>query len=107
MIARLWKGNEIRQEIPLRYAGKVSTFDGQLTITSAGQWEVEVLAMDPSNANFGRAEIQRLPVVRRFRERIRSLYLWNGTLRQGSEEIIRRSIFSPEEGYIVYVAIRI
>jgi hypothetical protein len=48
------KGNEILQEIPLRYAGKVSTFDGQLTIPGPGQLEVEVLAMDPCNANFGR-----------------------------------------------------
>jgi hypothetical protein len=43
------------QEIPLQYAGKVSTFDGQLTISGGGQLEVEVLAMDSPNANFGRA----------------------------------------------------
>ena len=48
------KGNEILEEIPLQYAGKVSTFDGQLTISGAGQLEVEVLAMDSFNANFGR-----------------------------------------------------
>jgi hypothetical protein len=43
------------QEIPLQYAGKISTFDGQLTISGVGQLEVEVLAMDSLNANFGRA----------------------------------------------------
>ncbi len=49
------KENEILQEIPLQYAGKISTFEGQLTISGGGQLEVEVLAMDSSNANFGRA----------------------------------------------------
>jgi len=43
------------QEIPLQYAGKISTFDGQLTISGGGQLEVEVLATDSLNANFGRA----------------------------------------------------
>ena len=55
MIARLKRDDQILQKTSLHYAGKASTFDGQLTIPSAGQWEVEVLAMDPSNANFGRA----------------------------------------------------
>ncbi len=55
MVARLTKGNEILQEIPLQYAGKVSTFGGQLTISGVGQLEVEVLAMDSFNANCGRA----------------------------------------------------
>jgi hypothetical protein len=61
VVARLTKGGKVLQEIPLRYAGKISTFDGQLTVSSGGEFELEVLAMDPSTANFGKAE-QKLRV---------------------------------------------
>jgi len=61
VVARLTKGGKVLQEIPLRYTGKISTFDGQLTVSSGGEFELEVLAMDPSNANFGKAE-QKLRV---------------------------------------------
>jgi hypothetical protein len=40
-------------EVPLQYAGETSTFAGKIQLTTAGTFEVEVLAMDPANANFG------------------------------------------------------
>ncbi len=40
-------------ETELEYAGESSTYRGTLPLESAGSYELEVLAMDPANANFG------------------------------------------------------
>lgn len=43
-------------EVPLRYAGEESTFEGVLPLPDAsGAFTLEVTAADPSRANFGRA----------------------------------------------------
>ena len=53
MSARLVRDGKALAEIPLRYAGTSSTFSGQLTFKMSGPFELEVLASDPINANFG------------------------------------------------------
>ena len=45
--------DNIISEAPLSYAGKQSTFAGQLSLPKAGSFELQVLAMEPANANFG------------------------------------------------------
>lgn len=44
---------KLLKEVPLGYAGKQSTFVGQVPLATVGQVELHVLAMDPANANFG------------------------------------------------------
>ncbi len=44
------------QEVPLGYAGVESTYSGELRMPFSGSYTLEVLAMEPRNANFGRAE---------------------------------------------------
>jgi hypothetical protein len=51
--ARLLKNGKIVQEIPLEYAGQSSTYTGKLSHDAAGNFEIEVLASDASNINFG------------------------------------------------------
>lgn len=53
MVARLVRDDDVVIEAPLAYAGEVSTFAGALTPATPGRYEIEVLAMDPANANFG------------------------------------------------------
>lgn len=55
MVARALRDGQVLTEAPLSYAGKKSTFAGQVVLDSKGPAELEVLAMDPSNANFGLA----------------------------------------------------
>jgi len=50
------RDGEVVQEVPLRYAGIVSVFKGELTLPGPGTIVVEVLAMDPPNANFGQVQ---------------------------------------------------
>ncbi|RMG44161.1 MAG: hypothetical protein D6723_19675 [Acidobacteria bacterium] len=49
------RDGKVVKEVPLRYAGRMSTYEGRLTPTQAGTFDLEVLAMDPSRANFGMA----------------------------------------------------
>ena len=53
MIARLVRDGKAVEVVPLRYAGTSSTFSGRLTFKMAGPFELEVIAADPINANFG------------------------------------------------------
>lgn len=55
------RDGQVLQEAPLRYAGIVSVFKGDLTLPGPGAMVVEVLAMDPPNANFG--QVQHIFVV--------------------------------------------
>ncbi|MFQ5664517.1 MAG: hypothetical protein ACE5HL_11885 [Terriglobia bacterium] len=54
IVARLLRDGEVVEEVPLRYAGEISTFTRRLRLTTPGPIELEVVAMDPANANFGR-----------------------------------------------------
>jgi hypothetical protein len=49
----LVRDGKVIAKAPLSYAGKKSTFAGQLSLPKAGSFELEVLAMEPTNANFG------------------------------------------------------
>ena len=53
VVARLVREGKIEAEVPLQYAGVQNTFKGDVPVTSPGQIELQVLAMDPDNANFG------------------------------------------------------
>jgi hypothetical protein len=37
----------------MQYAGVQNTYSGNVPVTAAGQVELQVLALDPVNANFG------------------------------------------------------
>ena len=62
ILARLLSGSEIVAETALGYGGERSKFEGALTAPSPGEYRLEILAIDPERANFGRAE-QRLYVT--------------------------------------------
>jgi hypothetical protein len=62
VIARLVREGKIEKEIPMQYAGVQNTFKGDVPVTSPGQVELQVLAMDPPNANFGLTQ-QDLTIV--------------------------------------------
>jgi hypothetical protein len=53
VIARLVREGKIEKEVPMQYAGVQNTFKGDVPVTAPGQIELQVLAMDPANANFG------------------------------------------------------
>jgi hypothetical protein len=53
VVARVLRDGKIEQEIPLTYAGVQNTFHGDVPVATAGPVELQVLAMDPPNANFG------------------------------------------------------
>ncbi len=40
-------------QVPLKYAGKTSTFEGELSVQQKGAYEVTVTAFDPSTGNTG------------------------------------------------------
>src|SRR5258708_11300314 len=52
VVARLVREGKIETEIPMQYAGVQNTFRGDVPVASAGQVELQVLAMDAENANF-------------------------------------------------------
>ncbi len=62
VVARLLSGGEIVAETALGYAGESSKFEGALLRLNPGEYWLEILAIDPERANFGRAE-QRLYVT--------------------------------------------
>jgi hypothetical protein len=53
VVARMLRDGKVEQEIPMTYAGVQNTFHGNVPLTSPGAVELQVLAMDPGNANFG------------------------------------------------------
>lgn len=53
VLARLIKNGKTVQEVPLEYAGQSSTFAGKIMPVVSGNYEIEILAIDAANANFG------------------------------------------------------
>jgi hypothetical protein len=53
VIARLVREGKIETEVPMHYAGVQNTYTGSVPVGAPGQIELQVLAMDPVNANFG------------------------------------------------------
>lgn len=53
VVARVIREGKIETEVPMTYAGVQNTFKGDVPVSSPGQVELQVLAMDPDNANFG------------------------------------------------------
>lgn len=53
--ARLVRGNEVVAQVPMEYAGTPNLYEAALVIPDSGVRELtlEVLAMDPEDANFG------------------------------------------------------
>lgn len=62
VVARLVSEGKVETEIPMEYAGVQNTFKGDLPVTTPGQVELQVLAMDPENSNFGLMK-QNLTIV--------------------------------------------
>jgi len=53
VVARMVREGKIESETAMQYAGVQNTFKGDVPVASPGQIELQVLAMDPENANFG------------------------------------------------------
>ena len=53
VVARLVREGNVEVEVPMQYAGVLNTYSGNVPVTAAGQVELQVLALDPVNANFG------------------------------------------------------
>jgi len=53
VVARLVREGQLEAEIPMHYAGVQNTYTGSVPNAAPGQVELQVLAMDPVNANFG------------------------------------------------------
>jgi hypothetical protein len=53
VVARLIREGNVETEVPMKYAGVLNTYSGSVPVTAAGQVELQILAMDPVNANFG------------------------------------------------------
>src|SRR6202049_5000550 len=53
VVARLVREGNVEVEVPMQYAGVQNTYSGNIPAKAAGQVELQVLAMDPVNANFG------------------------------------------------------
>lgn len=51
--ARILRDGRSVGEIPLRYAGTTSQFEGSIDASEPGTYEVQVYAFDPSNGNTG------------------------------------------------------
>jgi hypothetical protein len=47
------RNGHIESETPLHYAGQQNTYAGTIPVSTTGKMELEILAMDPPNANFG------------------------------------------------------
>jgi hypothetical protein len=62
VLARLLSEGEIVAETALGFAGERSKFEGALEASDPGEYRLEILAIDPERANFGRVE-QRLYVT--------------------------------------------
>jgi hypothetical protein len=55
VLARLVKDGRIVTEAPLSFAGETSTYEGRLAPPEPGDYELQVLALDPERANNGMA----------------------------------------------------
>jgi hypothetical protein len=53
VVARVIRDGKMEAEIPMQYAGVQNTFTGNISINSPGHIELQMLAMDGANANFG------------------------------------------------------
>ena len=56
MVARLLKDGDAVTETVLPFEGTVSTYAGTVQATDPGTYQLQVLASDPGNANFGMGE---------------------------------------------------
>jgi len=63
VVARLMREGTMEAEIPMHYAGVQNTYTGSIPSAAPGQIELQVLALDPANANFGltREDLTILP----------------------------------------------
>src|SRR3979490_2431274 len=52
-VARLVREGNGEAEAPTQHAGVQNTYSGNVPVTAAGQVELQALALDPVNANFG------------------------------------------------------
>ncbi|MBZ5643582.1 MAG: hypothetical protein LAO19_12545 [Acidobacteriia bacterium] len=62
VVARLVSEGKIETEVPMEYAGVTNTFKGSVPVSNPGQVELQVLAMDADNSNFGLAS-QNLTIL--------------------------------------------
>jgi hypothetical protein len=53
VVARLVREGNIETEVPMHYAGVQNTYTGTVPAAVPGRIELQVLAMEPVNANFG------------------------------------------------------
>jgi hypothetical protein len=53
VVVRLVREGNVEMEVPMQYAGVQNTYSGNVPAATAGLVELQVLAMDPVNANFG------------------------------------------------------
>jgi hypothetical protein len=53
VVARLIREGNVEAEVPMKYAGVQNTYAASVPVTAAGQVELQILAIDPVNANFG------------------------------------------------------
>jgi len=53
VVARVIRDGKPESEIPMQYAGVQNTFSGSVSVNKPGRVELQVLAMDGANANFG------------------------------------------------------
>lgn len=53
VVAQLTRNGQVVEETPLEFAGETSHFSGELPLRKADEFELRILAMEPSNANFG------------------------------------------------------
>ncbi len=47
------RNGRILAEAPMHYAGETSEFEGELTPPEPGNYELQVIGMEPSKTNFG------------------------------------------------------
>ena len=55
VLVRLVRGGRTVVEAPLSYAGETSTYEGSVAAPEPGDYELQVLALDPARANNGMA----------------------------------------------------
>jgi hypothetical protein len=53
VVARVLREGNVEAEVPMKYAGVQNTYAGNVSVTSPGRIELQVLALEPVNANFG------------------------------------------------------
>jgi hypothetical protein len=63
VVARVLREGNVEAEVPMKYAGVQNTYAGNVSVTSPGRIELQVLALEPVNANFGltRQDLTILP----------------------------------------------